>query len=148
MRRSTLGFFAIAFAALAGCGGGGTKFANKPRPASPVNLSVYINDARVSVSPSSVGAGEVVFVITNQASKAETLTIHPAGQNSQLATSGPINPQATGQVAVDFNQPGEYTVTTATSGTDAAIATGGSIQPASLHIGKPRPMGNGELLQP
>ena len=40
-------------AAASSCGGGST-FANKPRPATPVNLTVYINNARVSVSPSSV----------------------------------------------------------------------------------------------
>ena len=36
--------------------------ANKPRPAAPVNLTVYVNDARVSISPNSVGGGDSVDV--------------------------------------------------------------------------------------
>src|SRR5437016_13471613 len=99
MRRKTFGTLAVTVLAISGCGGSGN-FANKPRPATPVNLTVSINDQRVSVSPSSVGAGEVVFTVTNQASKAESMTIHPAGNSSQsLASTGPINPQSTSQVA-------------------------------------------------
>jgi hypothetical protein len=149
MRKTTFSTVAVALVAVSGCGSG-SHFANEPRPASPVNLTVYINNARVSLSPASVGAGEVVFIVTNQADKAESLTIHPAGNSSQsLASTGPINPQATGQVAVDISQPGEYKVTTAsTVGTDAALATRRSIAPASLRVGAPRPSSSNELLQP
>jgi hypothetical protein len=149
MRATTFGILAAAaFVAVSGCGSG-AKFADKPRPATPVNLTVYVNDARVSVSPASVGAGEVVFIITNQASKAVTITIHPTGDSSQsLASSGPINPQSTDQVAVDFNRPGNYTVATAAGGTDAQQATAHPIHPASLHVGAPRPSSSGQLLQP
>ena len=115
-----------------------------------MNLSVFINDARVSVSPASVGAGAVLFIVTNQANRAVSLTIHPAGNASQsLATTGPINPQATGQVAVDLGRPGEYSVSTAGGrGTDAALASQRSIQPASLHVGAPRPSSSNQLLLP
>ncbi len=149
MRKTTFSTVAVALVAVSGCGGG-THFANEPRPAAPVNLSVFIDNARVSLSPASVGAGEVVFIVTNQADKAESLTIHPAGNSSQsLASTGPINPQATGQVAVDISRPGEYKVTTATSaGTDAALASQRSIAPASLRVGAPRPSSSNQLLQP
>ena len=53
---------------VSGCGSSGS-FANKPRPATPVNLTVYINNARVSVSPGSVGAGQVVFIVANHAKR-------------------------------------------------------------------------------
>ncbi len=148
MRTSKVGMFA-AMLALAGCGSS-AKFVNKPRPAIPVDLSVYINNARVSVSPAKIGAGEVIFVVTNQADKAESVTIHPAGNSSrQLATTGPIQPQATAQVTVDLHNPGDYTVATAPSGqSQAELATAGKIQPAALHIGTARSNSSNVLLQP
>jgi hypothetical protein len=148
MRRTTFGLFVTIFA-LAGCGSSGT-FANKPRPASPVDLTVYIDNARVSVSPASVGAGEVIFVVTNQASKAESLTIHPAGDSSRsLGSTGPINPQSTDQVTVDFARPGEYMISAGGGGgTDASTAAQAHVAPASLHVGKDRAGSSGTLLQP
>jgi hypothetical protein len=144
--------FAVAALAISGCGSGET-FANKPRPATPVNLTVYIDNSRVSVSPASVGAGEVVFIVTNQADTAESLTIRPSGNGRQLATTGPMNPQSTAQVTVDFKQPGEYTMATdaARTGTEAAAARAqarSTIAPAALHIGPPRPSSSNTLLQP
>lgn len=146
MRTATSGIVAVTLLA-AGCGGG-AHFANKSRPPTPVDSTVYVNDARVSVSPNSVGAGPVVFTITNQASKTEIVTFQPSGGGSALASSAPINPQTTTQVTVDFS-PGDYTVgTTAQGGSEAAGAIPSSIQPAKLHIGSPRPNSNGALLQP
>jgi hypothetical protein len=149
MRRTTIRMLAVTALAISGCGSGET-FANKPRPATPVNLTVYVNNARVSVSPASVGAGEVVFIVTNQADTAQSLTIHPAGRSSQLANTGPINPQSTAQVTVDFTQPGVYTMSSvaAGGGSQAAAATARPIAPAVLHIGAPRPSSSNTLLQP
>ncbi len=148
MRRTTFALLATGVLALAGCGGG-AKFANKPRPATPVDLTVYINKQRVSVSPASVGAGPVIFIVTNQADKTESLTIQTAGNSGRpLATTGPINPQETAQVTVDFRR-GEYTVSTGKSGgSDASLAGAPAIQPAALHIGRPRPSASNALLQP
>jgi hypothetical protein len=147
MRRIAFGM-SVAVLGLAGCGSSGT-FANKPRPATPVDLTVYIDTARVSVSPASVGAGEVMFIVTNQADKTESLTIHPAGNSARsLATTGPINPQSTGQVAVDLST-GEYLVATASGRrSDATTATRSGIQPAALDIGRKRPASSDSLLQP
>lgn len=139
MRTVTIGILAVGAIAVAGCGSSG-KFANRPRPATPVNLTVYINDARVSVSPASVGAGPVEFIITNQSSQAQSLSIVPSGAASALAESGPINPQATTQVEVNLASPGVYTVATG--------ASGSPIQAAALRVGKPRPNSNSTLLQP
>ena len=153
MRTTTVGIFAATLA-LTGCGSS-TKFANKPRPATPVDLAVYVNNSRVSLSPAQVGAGEIIFIDTNQADKAESITIHPATDTSrQLATTGPIQPQATAQVTVDLKNPGDYTVATAAGRqpTEAAAATAAAsatkIQPAALHIGPPRPNSSNVLLQP
>lgn len=146
MRRATVGIVAVTLLA-AGCGGG-AHFANKSRPPIPVDSTVYINNARVSVSPNSIGAGPVVFTITNQASRTERLAFQRVGDGSTIASSAPINPQTTTQVTVDFTS-GNYTVTTTSSGgSDAANATPSPIQAATLHIGSPRANSNGALLQP
>lgn len=151
MRRSAPVLLVAIGAGLAGCGSGGNgHFANNPRPPSPINLTVYINDHRVSLSPTSAGAGPVVFIVTNQASRAESVTILPAGSDAgqPLADTGPISPQATASVKVNLST-GAYTVSTTSSGsTQAATAATPPIQPALLHIGAQRPSSSGQLLIP
>lgn len=130
--------------------GGGTHFANQPRPPAPVNLAVYVNDARVSISPDNVGAGELIFIVTNQASRTESLTIRPSSAPSRsLASTGPINPQSTAQVTVDLRGPRDYTLAAARAGaSQAALARRSSIQPGKLHVGKRRASASNALLQP
>lgn len=148
MRRAKVGML-LAIALGAGACGGGTQFANNPRPAIPVNLAVYIDDARVAVSPSTVGAGPVSFLVTNQASHTESLTIARAANGAALANTGPIDPQATAQLTVDFDLPGQYTVSAGTGAlTDAQRTTPSPIHPATLHIGHHRASSDNGLLQP
>jgi hypothetical protein len=145
----TFGTLAGIAVTLSACGTSGGTFANKPRPATPINLSVYINNARVSVSPASVGAGPVVFLVTNAANRTESITIQTPGGSQTLANTGPINPQTTAQVTVDFQSPGDYTVATDRSAaTQAQQAAPNAIQPATLHIGRARPSASNQLLQP
>jgi hypothetical protein len=148
MRRTTIGFLTVSVIALAGCGSGAT-FKNLPRPPTPVDLTVYVNNSRVSVSPDSVGAGPVNFIVTNQSTKTQALSIDASASGKSIgAGTGPINPQGTAEVTVDFN-PGDYLVTTGPSGkTDAALAQPTTIHPAALHIGAPRPNADNVLLQP
>ena len=145
-----IGIIVVATSVIAGCGSSG-HFANHPSPPTPVNLTVYINNQRVSVSPSSIGAGPVVLIVTNQASTAQSLTVLPAGTSAAqpIADTGPINPQATAQVTVNLNTPGAYTVATAPNGsTEAAAALPTGVRPAVLRVGHQRPSGSNELLQP
>ena len=116
-----------------------------PRPAAPVNLTVFIDNSRVSVSPSIVGAGPVEFIITNQATRTESLAVLPAGASAgqPLADTGPINPQGTSQVTVNFSSPGTYSV--ATGGADPSS---GAIRTAQIHIGAKRGNSDNQLLQP
>jgi hypothetical protein len=148
MRRTTFSMYAASALMLSACGSGGAPFANKPRPPQPVDLTVYINNARVSVSPSTVGAGPVLFVVTNAASQTESLTIQSPDGSKSLGTTGPINPQATAQVTVDFDSPGDYSVATSQSGSQANQATPASVRGATVHVGKPRPSSSNQLLQP
>jgi hypothetical protein len=143
MRAATIAILSLSVVALAGCGSG-AHFADKPHSPTPVNLTVYVSDSRVSVSPSSVGAGPVIFIITNQASRAVALTVRPATGGAPLATTAPINPQATSSVSVDF-RPGDYTVDPSAN---ANTLNAASISSTSIHIGHERRNGNNVLLQP
>lgn len=140
---------ALSAVAVTSCGSSGT-FANKPAPPQPVNVTVYINNAKVSASPTKIGAGPANFVVTNQATKSESLTILAAGDaaGQALADTGPINPEGTAQVTVNFAK-GDYTVaTTAGGANDAASASGSGIQPITIHVGKPRSGGSTQLMSP
>jgi hypothetical protein len=143
--RTTIAMLACTALAVSACGSSATG-ATTARPATPVNLTVYIDDNRVSVSPSSVGAGPVDFIITNQASNAESLAILRTGAaaGQSLATTGPINPQGTAQVTINFSSPGRYSL--ATSGGGQGSVSG--IRAASLRIGPRRTDSNHQLLQP
>jgi hypothetical protein len=145
-----IGIIVIATGVVAGCGSS-SHFANHPAPPVPVNLTVYINSHSVSVSPSSVGAGPVVFIITNQGRTAESLSVMPAGQSAaqSIADTGPINPQATAQLSVNLSQPGSYTVGIAPNdSTEASAALPTGVKGAVLKVGPPRASGSNTLLQP
>jgi hypothetical protein len=146
MRITMIGAVAVTAVAVSACGSTGGKSAALLRPPTPVNLSVYINDSRISVSPTKVGAGPIVFVITNQASHAEALAISTGSRT--LATTAPINPQGTTQVTVD-TRPGTYTVAAAPHGaTEAQLTQVSPIAGASIHVGHLRPSSSNQVLQP
>ena len=150
MRRRTTIMLALGTVLAAGCGSSGSHWANLPRPPVPVNVSVYIDDQHVSVSPSFVGAGPVTFIVTNQASRAVSMLILPAGASAAQAraSTGPISPQATAQINVTLSR-GRYTVGTGPQGaTEAARATHSGPQPALLRIGPSRPSASNQLLNP
>ena len=134
--------------AMSACGSVGGRSPSVARPPAPITLTVYVNDARVSVWPESFGAGPVVFIVTNQASRAEALAISRADQSQPLASTAPINPQGTTQVAVDF-RPGDYTISTSPHGaTDAQLSQASLIRSAQIHIGHERATAKNQLLQP
>ncbi len=145
--RTTTAMLACAALALSACGSSATG-AITPRPPAPVNVTVYIDNRSVSVSPSSVGAGAVEFIITNQAAQAESLAILRSGASAgqPLADTGPINPRATAQVTVDLSSPGRYSLATAGGGVGGGSGSG--IRAASLRIGPQRANSNNQLLQP
>jgi hypothetical protein len=145
MCSSTIAILAGATLAVSACGSS-SPAASTPRPPAPVNLTVFIDNTRVSVSPASVGAGPVEFIITNQATQAESIAILPSGASAgqPLASTAPINPQATAQIRVSFSSPGSYSVATGAGGP----GSGSAIRSASIHIGARRPSSDNDLLQP
>jgi hypothetical protein len=149
MRKTTIAVLGAAALSATACGSsGGGSFADKPAPPSPINLTVYVNNSKVSISPARVGAGPIVFIVTNQGTRAQSLSIQADGGAHPIATTAPINPQGTTQLSVDV-KPGDYSVATgAGRGTDAQLAAAPPIQPASLHIGPQRHAGTGSLITP
>jgi hypothetical protein len=142
--RTTIAMLAYCAVAVSACGSSATG-ATTPRPPAPVNLTVFIDNSRVSVSPTIVGAGPVEFIITNQATQAESVAVVPSGASAgrPLASTALINPQATAQITVDFSSPGRYSVAT---GGGSGSSSG--IRAASIHIGAKRASSDNQLLQP
>ena len=149
MRIRTIVAVGVSALAVTACGSTGGKAASRAGAPTPVNLTVYVNDSRISLSPQAVGAGPVIFIVTNQASHSEALAITRGPVSSHpLASTAPINPQGTTQLSVDF-KPGDYTISTAAQGrTDAQLSRPSSIAPASLHVGRRRASSSNSLLQP
>jgi hypothetical protein len=124
--------------AIAGCGSV-VHFRGHSRAATPVNLSVYIDDSRVTISPRFTGGGPVVFDVTNQSARAASLTITRTSGGVAPISTGPIAPSGTDQVAGNLSA-GLYSV--------AARTASGSPVAATLRVGRSRPAGNSALLQP
>jgi hypothetical protein len=124
---------------VAGCGEQ-EEYKNNPRPPGPINVSAYISPSRVSVSPSSFGAGPIVLTVTNQSRDSQEAIIETegSGTNSALTQStGPINPGDTGQIKV-FVREGTYQVR----------VQGGMVDPATMRVGSQRESAQNEVLQP
>jgi hypothetical protein len=132
----------VALAAVAaGCGGGGGDYANKPRPATPINVTAAINANRISLSPKSFGAGPIVMIVSNQTGKAQTVTIETdelGGKQPGIKQStDPIEPRGTASLKVDLRE-GDYAVS----------VTDGGVRPAALKVGSKRKSAQDELLEP
>ena len=103
-----IGIMVLAAGAIAGCGSG-THFANQPAPPVPINMTVYINDQRVSISPTlgRRGAGRPDrHQPVEQGAVADRAARRRRRRGQPLADTGPINPQATTQLTVNLNTPG------------------------------------------
>jgi hypothetical protein len=126
--------------AATGCGGG-DDYANKPRPATPVNVTAAITGNRISISPKTFGAGPIVMIVSNQSDKPQTVTIETeelgGNQAGLKEKTGPIGPDGTGTLKVDVRK-GSYAVS----------VPGGGIEPTSLEVGPARQSAQDELLQP
>ena len=125
---------------LAGCGGDGDDYANKPRPATPINVTVAISDKKISISPKTFGAGPVVMIVSNQTGSPQTVTL----QTEELGGTQPglkqstdaIAPRGTGTLKADVRK-GSY---------ELSVRNGPS--PAALEVGDERKSAQDALLQP
>lgn len=124
----------------AGCGDE-DDYANELRPPASINVTAAITDDRVSVSPTSFGAGPIRLIVTNQTMRAQEITLQTdeiGGDGPGIRQrSGPINPGDTATLRADLAE-GTYTV-----GVDDD-----DIAPSTLRVGERRPSAQNELLQP
>jgi hypothetical protein len=138
-RATTAG--AVLFASvLAGCGDEGGDYANKPRPATPINVTAAISDKKISISPKEFGAGPVVIIVSNQTGAEQTLTLQTeelgGSQPGLKQKTDPIAPRGTGTLKADVRE-GSY-----------ALSASEGPKAASLEVGPERKSAQDELLAP
>lgn len=126
---------------VSGCGGSGADYANRPRPATPINVTAAIGDGGISISPKTFGAGPIVMIISNQTGQEHTVTLETqelGGNRPGLTeTTQPVAPGGTGRLQADVRQ-----------GTYEVSARGGSVSPVTLEVGAARKSAQDDLLQP
>jgi hypothetical protein len=128
----------VALLAVSGCGGSG-HYANDPRPPTVKQISASIVRGKVSVSPTSFGAGPISMTIANltDASQRVSIAKRVNGQQEAGPETSPINPHDTATLSADVD-PGSYVV---------RVEAGG-IAPATITVGKRRASSSNDLLQP
>ena len=124
----------------AGCGGGEPR-ANELRPAPLVNLTAAVQDDVVRVSPSSVGAGQLVLIISNQSDRPQRVTFATdelgSSRGGRTATSPLIPAKSTGRLKLDARE-GRYSVSVADD----------AVRAARVFVGPPRKSGQDRVLLP
>jgi hypothetical protein len=139
MRRGLLATVTLVTAA-AGCGGEDPR-ANELRPAPLVNLTAAVQDDVIRVSPSSVGAGQIVLIIANRSDRPQRVTFATDELGGELggrtATSPTIPAKSTGRLKLDARE-GRYSVSVADD----------AIRAARVFVGPPRPSGQDRVLLP
>ena len=105
-------------AGVAACGGEKPR-ANVPRPPAPVTLTAAVHNRFVQVSPSRVGAGPLVLIVSNQSRRAQVVTFETTnvpgnGKVGRKASTQRILPQSTGQLTINARE-GDYMVHVADS---------------------------------
>jgi len=126
--------------ALAGCGGSGDDYANKPRPASPINVTAAISTKKISLSPKTFGAGPAVIIVSNQSGSEQVVTLQTeelGGSKPGIkASTDPIAPRGTGTLKVDVRE-GTY---------ELSVRKGPS--PVTLEVSGERKSAQDTLLEP
>ncbi|MDX6666170.1 MAG: hypothetical protein QOG68_2376 [Solirubrobacteraceae bacterium] len=141
LRRLTFSAACGALVVLAGCGGDDS-YKNQPRPPQTLVISASILPDKVSVSPSTFGAGPISLTIANETDASQRISIvHRINGQSQGTPpneqTGPINPHDTATLKADVDQ-GDYEIR----------VEGAAIKPAKVSVGSPRPSAQNDLLQP
>jgi hypothetical protein len=125
----------VSLLVVAGGCGGDDEARSDERPPVPINISVNLDEKRITASPDKFGAGPITMLVSNQSGASQTLTI----DGPQLRRSvGPINPQDTATLRLRV-QPGEHTIS-------AGESTG--LREATLTVGPERPSAQNDLLLP
>lgn len=132
MRALTL--IAVATAALAAIGCGGSGRGDSNRPPETLTIAVQISEDEVTSSPSNFGAGPITMLISNQTSVPQKMTIDGPRLNRVV----PVDVRDTATLKANL-LPGDYTLETKTSQ---------QTPPFAMHIGAPRGSNQNRLLLP
>ena len=139
MRRGLLMSVTLVTVAV-GCGGDDRRV-NVPRPAPLVNLTAAVQDDVIRVSPSSVGAGQIVLIISNQSGQPQRVTFRTdelgGARGGRTASSPMIPAKSTGRLTIDARE-GRYSVSVADD----------AIRAAPVFVGPPRKSGQDRVLLP
>jgi hypothetical protein len=128
---------AIAAVIVAGCGD--EDFKNEARAPIREALTGVIQNDKVTVSPSKIGAGPVEITISNQTKADHTVTLEG---ESIVERQGPVAPGDTLTIQKTLTK-GSYEVK---AGSEKAVPR--EIRPAVLRIGEERKNSNNDLLLP
>jgi hypothetical protein len=133
---------AAAFAAAASGCADDTSYKNTDRPPAPIVITASIDKDKVSVSPTSFGAGPIKLIVVNATDRSQQVTLETADDpGSDKAgvkqSTGPINPQDNATLAADVRQ-----------GTYSVHVAGDDIADATLAVGKERPTSQQDLMLP
>lgn len=115
---------------------------SRDRPPAPIIVTASISTDKVSVSPTSFGAGPITLVVTNQTDRSQQITLESADDPGARETgtrqeTSPINPLDTASLSANVRQ-GAYRV----------HVRGNDIRPAKLEVGQERPSSQQDLLLP
>ena len=124
----------------AGCGESDRR-TNLPRPAPLVNMTAAVQDGVIRVSPRTVGAGQIVLIVSNQSDRPQRVTFATdelGGTRGGRTASTPVIPaRATGRLTIDARE-GQYAVSVRDK----------DIRAARVFVGPPRPSGQDKVLLP
>lgn len=132
-----------AFALAATVGGCATAqdYANDPRPAAPVTLSGALTSSGLSLDPTTVGAGTLKILVSNQTERATAIRLQSAGTGTGepglRAQTQRINPGGTATLTITVDR-GDYELE----------AVGTDVRPVDVTVGAPRPSSADDLLLP
>ena len=138
-RRSGCAVAAACAVAMIAAACGADDFANKPRPAKPLQLTGVITDDAVEIQPNEIGAGPVIINISNQTDDSHTITLEGDRVRERV---GPVNPLDAAAIQKTL-PPGSYRVTAGSSS-----ATAQEIPPGILTVGAPRDTSSDDTLLP
>lgn len=137
-RTAIVAVFGCATLALAACGED-EQFANEPNPPVPITVTALVDEDAISVSPAQVGGGVARFILANQSSEPQEVSLRARDQRDAVIAQvrQPIAVGGTGELKRDL-EPGVYEL----------VTDGDDIEPGILEVGPKRPEGEDQLLLP
>lgn len=132
---------AVAAIVAGGCGDD-ADYDNTDRPPAPIIITALIAKDKVSVSPTTFGAGPIQLKVVNGTQRSQQVTLETADKPGSDAAgvrqvTGPINPRDNATLSADVRE-----------GTYSVHVGGDDIRSATLDVGEERPSSQQDLMLP